>query len=172
MAGPHVAGLVALLISANPDLAGRVDLIEQIIEETAVPLHTDQVCGETDGSVVPNNIYGYGRIDAYAAYKRAIELATPAIADFALSPSYPNPFFSSTRIDFELSETTDVKLWIFDAAGRKVRSLLDADARPADRYEVTWNGRDDGGALVPAGVYFCRLEAGGMTRSTRMIFMR
>lgn len=172
MAGPHVAGLVALLISANPELAGNVDLIEQIIEETAVPLRSSQVCGGTDGSVIPNNIYGYGRIDAYAAYVQAMELATPAIADFTLKPSYPNPFFSSTQIDYELAETADVSLLIFDAAGRKIRSLLDEEPQPPDRYEVSWNGRDDNGVLVPAGVYFCRLEAGGVKRSNRMIFLR
>lgn len=57
MAGPHVAGLVALLISAHPELRGQVDAIERIIEQTAVPL----------GGAVPNNNYGWGRIDAVAA---------------------------------------------------------------------------------------------------------
>ena len=57
MAGPHVAGLVALLLSAHPELKGQVDAIERIIEQTAVPL----------GDPVPNTAYGFGRIDALAA---------------------------------------------------------------------------------------------------------
>lgn len=57
MAGPHVAGLVALLLSAHPELKGQVDAIERILEQTAVPL----------GSPTPNNTYGWGRIDALAA---------------------------------------------------------------------------------------------------------
>lgn len=172
MAGPHVAGLVGLLISANPELAGNVDLIEQIIKETAVHLETDQQCGGVDGSVVPNNMYGYGRIDAYAAYKRAMELVSPAIVGFAMEPSYPNPFFTSTRIKYELAATSDVRLRIFDAAGRLIRSLVDAQGQPSDTYEVSWNGRSDNGTIVPGGVYFCRLEAGGVTRSNRTIFIR
>ena len=66
MAAPHVAGLVALLISANPSLAGDVDSIEAILQETAVPRTTTQGCGSDTPTSVPNNVYGYGRIDAFA----------------------------------------------------------------------------------------------------------
>lgn len=66
MAGPHVAGQVALLLSARPGLIGDVDLIEKIIRETAVPLTTTtQICGGVPGTQVPNNTYGYGRVDAW-----------------------------------------------------------------------------------------------------------
>ena len=74
MAGPHVAGLVALLISANPDLAGDVDAIEDIVERTALPRTTAEGCGGDGPAQVPNNTYGYGRIDALAAVEEAIRL--------------------------------------------------------------------------------------------------
>lgn len=67
MSAPHVAGLVALLISAQPALAGQVDQIEQIIKQSAVPLTTDQTCNGIPGTQVPNNTFGWGRIDAWAA---------------------------------------------------------------------------------------------------------
>jgi uncharacterized repeat protein (TIGR01451 family) len=71
MAAPHVAGLAALLISADPFLAGDVDLVESLIQLSAVPLTTSQGCGG-DGPVdVPNNVFGYGRIDALAALERS-----------------------------------------------------------------------------------------------------
>ena len=69
MAGPHVAGLVALLISARPDLAGNVDGIENVIEQTAVQLTSAQTCGGVPGSQIPNNTFGYGRINALAMYQ-------------------------------------------------------------------------------------------------------
>ena len=47
MAGPHVAGLVGLLLSARPDMAGDVDAIEAIINSTAVPVNVTQTCGGT-----------------------------------------------------------------------------------------------------------------------------
>jgi subtilisin family serine protease len=75
MAGPHVAGLVALLISADPLLAGQVDRIEDIIEQTAVRKTTNEGCGGDLATQVPNNTYGWGRIDALAAVQVA---ASPA----------------------------------------------------------------------------------------------
>lgn len=67
MAGPHVAGLTALLISASPALRGDVDALEAAIRTTAVALTSTQTCGGVPGSNIPNNTFGYGRIDAYAA---------------------------------------------------------------------------------------------------------
>lgn len=67
MAAPHVAGLAGLLISAAPHLAGQVDQLENIITQSAVPRTTTQNCGTVPGSSVPNNTYGYGRIDALEA---------------------------------------------------------------------------------------------------------
>ncbi|HHM21913.1 MAG TPA: peptidase S8, partial [Bacteroidetes bacterium] len=67
MAGPHVAGVVALMISANPQLAGQVELIESILQQTAVPLITQQDCNGISGDDIPNNTYGHGRVDALAA---------------------------------------------------------------------------------------------------------
>jgi len=64
MAGPHAAGLVALLLSARPDLIGRVDEIEALVRAEAHPLTSSQTCGELPGTSVPNHTFGHGRIDA------------------------------------------------------------------------------------------------------------
>ncbi len=63
MAGPHVAGLIALLISARPEIAGHVDAIEMVVTRSAVPLTTSQGCGGDSSTDVPNHVFGYGRID-------------------------------------------------------------------------------------------------------------
>jgi serine protease AprX len=67
MAAPHVAGMVALLISANPNLSGQVDALENLIEQTALHLTATASCGDVPGTQIPNNTYGWGRIDALAA---------------------------------------------------------------------------------------------------------
>jgi subtilisin family serine protease len=73
MAGPHVAGVIALMWSANPDLKGDIDRTRQIIEETA-KFHTgSDICGpDADGE---NNLYGFGTIDALAAVEMALEVS-------------------------------------------------------------------------------------------------
>jgi hypothetical protein len=67
MAGPHVAGLVALMISADPGLAGDITTLRGRMENNAVQLTTTQECGGVPGSSIPNNTYGHGRIDATAS---------------------------------------------------------------------------------------------------------
>jgi subtilisin family serine protease len=84
MAGPHVAGAVALLWSIDPALAGDVDRTEAILVETAQPLTVDAVCsgqsrsgvvcacgGDTAGAV-PNNVYGWGQVDVWAAAQKLL----------------------------------------------------------------------------------------------------
>jgi len=86
MAGPHVAGTVALLWSAAPRLIGDVDATEWIIEQTARPRINTSCGGEADGH--PNNVYGWGIVDALAAVERAqseLEVAKQAIFPMGLS---------------------------------------------------------------------------------------
>jgi uncharacterized repeat protein (TIGR01451 family) len=67
MAGPHVAGTVALLWSAASELIGDVDGTEWIMARAARPKTTTQGCGGDDVDDVPNNVYGWGIVDALGA---------------------------------------------------------------------------------------------------------
>ena len=67
MASPHVAGAVALLISLEPKLRGRVAELEELLRKSALPLTSTQTCGGVPGSQIPNNVFGWGRIDVKAA---------------------------------------------------------------------------------------------------------
>lgn len=71
MATPHVAGLFALLWSAAPERIGQLAATEHVITSTAVHLTTSQNCGGDTPASVPNNVYGWGRIDALAAVQAA-----------------------------------------------------------------------------------------------------
>jgi hypothetical protein len=80
MAGPHVAGQVALVWSAVPALRGKLAETTEIIMRTSKPQTTTQTCGGVAGSATPNNTFGWGIIDAFASVKRAQELA-PTLAE-------------------------------------------------------------------------------------------
>jgi len=112
MAGPHVAGVVALIISANPDLAGHVDTIEYIIEQTAVHLATEQECGGLTDADIPNNTYGYGRIDALAAVELALTtmISSTETIDNDLVQVYPNPTAGLLFINTNETQISDLQL--------------------------------------------------------------
>lgn len=67
MASPHVAGSVALLWAANPELIGQIDLTGQILQQGADPQTTNEGCGGDGPTDVPNNTFGYGILDIHAA---------------------------------------------------------------------------------------------------------
>lgn len=149
MAGPHVAGLVALLISAKPELAGQVEEIETIIEGTAIPMLSGQDCGEFSGNQVPNAVYGYGRVDALAAVLAALELTgddAPATVDKLRV--FPNP--TSGQAFFQMDGVEEnAQVEAFTLSGQLV-------------FSGRWNTA--GGNLMtvdlsalPAGIYWYRV---------------
>jgi serine protease AprX len=72
MAGPHVVGLAALIMSAQPALIGQPEAVSEIIRKTATPKKTTENCGGVSGQLIPNNSYGFGAIDAFKAVQLAI----------------------------------------------------------------------------------------------------
>ncbi|MDG1434585.1 MAG: S8 family peptidase [Saprospiraceae bacterium] len=151
MAGPHTAGLVALMISANPNLAGQVEVIEDIIELTSIPKTDTLDCGDISSMDIPNNIYGYGRINALAAVNEGLNFTNTnnvEVPEVSLK-IFPNP--TSDLISFEffnLSEKTILE--IFDATGR----LLQSHQIEGLEYEIK-NIRMD---KLASGVYFYKIK--------------
>lgn len=72
MAAPHVAGMIALLLEAEPSLIGQVDMVEALVEQTAVSLTTTDSCGGDTPTTIPNHTYGYGRIDTQALLTHSV----------------------------------------------------------------------------------------------------
>lgn len=77
-----------------------------------------------------------------------------------LSPVMPTPFSGSAVVRFSIGGPDEVGAAVFDAQGRLVRSLLDAAPRGAGSHTLEWDGRDDGGRSVSAGVYYVRVTTG------------
>ena len=108
MAGPHVAGLVALLISAHPALRGQVEQIESVIEQSAYHIPWTG-CNSSD---VPNNAYGWGRIDALAAVEsnlHQLELGKVASAPIVTPGDFITYTLTVTH-SFGISPTTNLVL--------------------------------------------------------------
>jgi hypothetical protein len=85
-----------------------------------------------------------------------VEVVTgTAVFDLAASP---NPFRDASELRFSLPREDRVTLTVYDAAGRLVRRLVDG-AAAAGSHVHRWDGRDDGGQRVAAGVYLARLQS-------------
>lgn len=94
---------------------------------------------------------------------------TPAAT--ALRSVYPNPFNPTARIRFDVSARGRVELSIFDIAGRRVSVLVDREIEPG-AYEAVWSGRTASGRAAASGVYFCRLKAGGVLDTRKLVLLR
>jgi hypothetical protein len=90
---------------------------------------------------------------------------TPAAARrLALAPPAPNPSGGPVALAFDLPASAVVTLTVYDVAGRQVRELLRGEL-PAGHRSLSWDGRDDGGMSVAAGVYYARLAVDAPARS-------
>ncbi|MFH1841913.1 MAG: FlgD immunoglobulin-like domain containing protein, partial [bacterium] len=116
----------------------------------------------TANDIYAARIYANGTTDVF----------TPRPEATALAQNYPNPFNPSTMIRYVLPEPSAVDLRIYDVSGRLVRELVRELALIAGRHEATWNGLDDAGQTVAAGVYFYQLEAGAFSETRCMTLVK
>ncbi len=95
----------------------------------------------------------------------------PSSMNTAILRIFPNPFLSSTVITYRLSRPGRVELAVYDLLGRRIRTLVRGSRLP-QMYHVSWDGRNDTGEPVPAGLYLCYLHAGNKVVARSMIHQR
>ena len=91
--------------------------------------------------------------------------------EFALHQNFPNPFNPDTTIKYDLAESADITLQIYNVLGQVVRTLVVSEAQNAGRYQIRWNGMDDRGVPVSSGVYFYRISADGKFQNVRKLML-
>jgi hypothetical protein len=92
-------------------------------------------------------------------------------AQYELSQNYPNPFNPSTTISFALPHPEHVRLEVFNILGQRVALLTDG-VMQAGYYDVSWDGRSAGGALLSSGMYFYRLRSGSFEQTNKMVMVK
>jgi len=90
---------------------------------------------------------------------------------FSLDQNYPNPFNPTTTISFDLSQKSNMSLDIFNMNGQFIRNLVRGNYGP-NHYSITWDGKNNMGRIVPAGVYLYTITNGSQRVSKKMIFLK
>ena len=107
----------------------------------------------------------------YGDLKISLNIALSAPADYVLSNNYPNPFNSSTTISFISEGTFPAELVIYDALGRKVKTLFNGTAFTGTN-RLSWDGRTSRGLQAASGIYFYSLNLNGKVYSKKMLFLK
>ncbi|HWA07566.1 MAG TPA: T9SS type A sorting domain-containing protein [Ignavibacteria bacterium] len=89
--------------------------------------------------------------------------------EFILKQNYPNPFNPVTKISFELPESSNVTLTIYDAIGKVVIQPISGSELKAGFHEYIWNASQEN---IASGIYFYKLEAGGFSDQKKMILVK
>jgi hypothetical protein len=190
-------GQMAFAASATPDLSGdgledvvggsgytvnRVRVMEGTtgdtlwMRATVGAVETVSFLPSVDGDASPDILAGTreGEIICYAggsglAGVNDVEQGIPDAS--AILWNLPNPFGTATTIHYQVTHDAHVNLGIFDIRGRRVQELFAGCAAPG-MYSAVWNGRDQTGMPVAAGVYFARLQTGDKTTSCKIMLLR
>ena len=167
-------------IEISPPIPAHEDLFLHILTTTetttdTVPQATAQLNG--DHLAVQLN----GRKLRFAKNKTTfnMEVATAIIQQqttalpqaLTLQQNQPNPFNSTTIIQFTLPVETTVELTIYNLTGQKIATIVE-DIRGPGAYAVRWNGRDNAGNPVASGVYQYQLRAGNKVQTQSAVLLR
>jgi len=98
------------------------------------------------------------------------EPETAAASPFTLNQNLPNPMTDRTQIAFQTDRPGQVRLRLFDVAGREVDELLNVSL-PAGNHMVSWYGTNAAGQRVPPGIYVYRLEGPSGTLSRKLLMV-
>lgn len=124
------------------------------------------VAGDEGGDTLPGIRY---LLDSPATAVVEEGVALPEA--LSLGVNYPNPFNPATVIPYALPQAGPARLSIHDARGALVRVLVDR-ALPGGAHQSTWDGCDGQGRPAASGIYFYRLQQGGIQRVGRMALVR
>ena len=166
------AGLVCIiaafvLLPATPCFA----LVTGTVKDTIGSPVSGALVTFTDESNSENEYSAYTDEEGkYSITVTPVSINEETPANFQLYQNYPNPFNPSTTIPFSLKEAGIVNLSIYNVTGQKVRTLVD-NFHSVGSHTVTWNGLDNSGKSVSAGIYIYQFKFGDTVESKKMLLI-
>jgi hypothetical protein len=129
----------------------------------------------TDATCLPGLGYSY-RVHISEEDGRRVLFETGPVSvpgmPLVLYQNYPNPFNPGTRIEFYLPSRGRVWLDVYNVEGKIVRRLLAGSERDRGKVIERWDGTDERGQGVASGIYYCRLRAGKISQTRKMVLLK
>jgi hypothetical protein len=107
----------------------------------------------------------------YMGALSAIDDNSITVDRFELKGNYPNPFNPTTKIRFTNDRSSNVKVTVYALTGEKVATIMNKPVN-AGAYDVSWNGRNTNGKIVPTGMYLYDIESDGRRLQGKMLFLK
>lgn len=108
--------------------------------------------------------------NALIPYSRIESDSTQPI-HYELSQNYPNPFNPTTTINYQLNNSGEVIISIYNISGQKVKTLVNG-FQQAGSHTIQWDGKNEHGILLTSGVYVCHLQTDGFSKSIKLMLLR
>ena len=114
------------------------------------------------------------RVDSHWSYMGALSTVNDnniTVDRFELKGNYPNPFNPTTKIRFTNDRSSNVKVTVYALNGEKVATIMNRKVN-AGAYDVSWNGKNSNGSIVPTGMYLYDIESDGRRLQGKMLFLK
>lgn len=110
-------------------------------------------------------------IDPYSTDVQEQDLVLLNPDRICLSNNYPNPFNSTTTIEFYVPRAKHVNISIYNIQGQKVKTLM-KEQKGKGNYTIRWDGTDNKGIRVASGIYFCRMKADDLSEAKKIVLLK
>jgi len=167
--------LFFLSFSDSPGCRSSVNTVRifgKVTDDTGIGIPTAKVMflSETDTTSTFSDEDGLYSLELEIFIEEVDDNSADSPYSFKLYQNYPNPFNPSTTIEYELPERTNVRLEIYNITGQATCHLKNCVEGPG-RFRVQWDGCDDNGRNVGAGVYIYRLKTDNFVKAKKMLLI-
>ena len=109
-----------------------------------------------------------------SSYSRTSISGSPGLIpeQFALMQNYPNPFNPITTIRYNVADDSPVTMVVYNIMGQEVIRLMNNDIHAPGKYSIVWNGLNQRGETVGAGMYLIRMVSGGFSDTRKMVLLK
>jgi len=168
-----ITGLGAVSITREAE-AGMVDINSYFMDKeftgtVTVAFKSKGMSKNFDFALVNASVSIDNVISAVSKLASVTVQAVPTV--YSINQNFPNPFNPTTTIEYSIPQAGNVNLVIYNMAGQKVRTLVNEN-QPASYKKVVWDGRNDMGETVGAGLYFYKLVSGNFSKIQKMTLIK